>query len=135
MFEQVFENLQKATESSVKMQQQMFQQWMEALPSAKIGVPSTPDFVSQWIKKWEGLSTEMVQQQKELMDTNYEAGKKALEDLFHVGEAKTPQEYQEKVTELYRHSFDSLRKLTEAQVNEFKAAAEKWSKLASNSST
>ena len=64
-----------------------------------------------------------------IVDQNFEAGLKSLEDVFSVAEAKSPQEYQEKVTELYRKSFESLRELTEAQLNEFKAAAEKCSEL------
>jgi 2-succinyl-5-enolpyruvyl-6-hydroxy-3-cyclohexene-1-carboxylate synthase len=135
MFDQVFTNLQKATESSVKMQQEMFRQWFEAFPSASAGAPISNDFVGQWLKKWEETSAEMLKQQKDLVDRNYEAGIQALEDMFHVAESKSPQEYQEKVTELYRKSFESLRQLTESQMNEFKAAAEKWSKLVPTSTT
>ena len=49
--------------------------------------------------------------------------------MFSVGDAKSPQEYQEKVVQLYRKSFDSLRQMTEAQMDEFKAAADKWGEL------
>lgn len=130
MFEQVFANLQKATESTVKMQQEMVQKWVESFPSATSGVPTPPtDAFADLLKKWQEISAEILKRQKSIVDQNYEAGLQSLEDIFKVAEAKSPQEYQEKITELYRQSFESLRELTEAQLNEFKAAAEKCSEL------
>jgi hypothetical protein len=131
MYDQVFSNLQKATESSIKMQQEMFQKWVEAFPAASSQVPTASDALSKWRHNWEALVAESLKRQKELVDKNYEAGIKALEDLFAVEEATSPQEYQQKVTELYRKSFESLRQLSEAQLSEFRSAAEKWSQLLS----
>jgi len=131
MFDQVVSNLQKATESSIKMQQEMFQKWVEGFPGAPMQVPTASDAMTQWRQKWESLVADSLKRQKELVDKNYEAGIKALEDIFAVEESKSPQEYQQKVTELYRKSFDSLRQLSEAQMEEFKSAAQKWSELMS----
>ncbi|MCA9191286.1 MAG: hypothetical protein KDB03_05980 [Planctomycetales bacterium] len=133
MFEQVYENLQKATEASVKAQQEMFQKWMDAFPSVST-MPTLPtDLVAQWKKKWEATYSDLLKQQQELVNQNYEAGIKALGDIFNVSDAKTPVEFQQKVTELYRKSFDSLRQLSETQLREFKSAAEKWSELMTGS--
>ena len=59
MFEQVFANLQKATESTVKMQQEMVQKWVEAFPTASsatgIGAPSTDAFADV-MTKWQELA-------------------------------------------------------------------------------
>ena len=131
MFDQVFSNLQKATESSVKMQQEMFQKWVEAFPTTTPQIPTANDAMSQWRHKWESLVAESLKRQKEMVDRNYEAGIKALEDIFAVEEARSPQEYQQKVTELYRKSFESLRQLSEAQMTEFRSATEKFSELMS----
>ncbi len=128
MFEQVFENLQKATESSMKMQQEMFQKWVEGFPKATSAMPSTPDVFGDWRKQWEESAVHILKRQKELVDENYEAGIKALNDIFAVSESKNPQEYQQKVMELYQKSFESIRQLSESQLAEFKAAAEKCSK-------
>jgi len=130
MFDQVFYNLQKATESSVKMQQEMFQKWLEAFPSATSAVPNPSDAFADFRKKWEEVSSEILKRQKDLVDQNYEAGLKSLEDVFSLAESKSPQEYQQKVTELYRKSFESMRQLSEAQLTEFKAVADKLSEMA-----
>lgn len=129
MFDQVFDNLQKATESSVKMQQEMFQNWVSAFPTAVPTMPTPMDAMVEWRRKWEETSAEMLKRQKEMVDKNYEAGLKSLEDMFSVNASKSPQEYQQKVMELYRKSFDSLRQLSEAQIEEFKAAADKWTEV------
>jgi hypothetical protein len=134
MFDQVFENLQKATESSVKMQQEMFQKWIEGFPKAGTAMPLPNDAVNEWRKQWEHGFSDMLKRQKELVDKNYEAGIKALEDMSTVASARSPHEYQEKVTELYRKSFESLRQLSEAQMNEFRSASEKLSKMMTGSS-
>lgn len=138
MFDQVFDNLQKATESSMKLQQEMFRKWVDAFPAmptaaSPVPVPMTmtTDVAGQWRRKWEELTAEMLKRQKELVDQNYEAGIKALEDIFATAESKSPQEYQQKVMELYRKSFDSVRQLSESQMNAFKSAAERWTELAS----
>lgn len=132
MFEQVFENLQKATESSVKLQQEMFQKWVEAFPAAPT-VSTATNGVAQVRQKWEEATTAMLRKQRELVDQNYEAGIKALHDIFTVADAKSPQEFQQKVTELYRKSFESLRKISESQMSEFKSAVEKWAELFTSS--
>jgi hypothetical protein len=131
MFEQVFENLQKATETTVKMQQEMFQKWVQAFPTASASTEASApaDAFADFLTKWQDVATEILSRQKTVVDQNYEAGLKSLEDVFAVAEAKNPKEYQEKVTELYRKSFESLRELSEAQLKEIKAAAEKCSEL------
>jgi hypothetical protein len=135
MFDQVFGSLQKATESSVKLQQEMFQKWVEAFPSATSAFPAPGEAGVEWRKKWEETAAEMLKRQKEMVDKNYDAGIKALADIFDVVEATSAEEYQRKVVELYQKSFDSLRQLSEAQLNEFKAAAEKWSEMMATPST
>jgi hypothetical protein len=130
MFDQIFENLQKATESTMKMQQEMLQKWVEVFPTGGgTSMPSQPEAVAEFRKKWEEAAIEMLKRQKELVDQSYDAGVQSLENVFSVADAKNAQEYQEKMTELYRKSLESLRDLTEAQMNEFKAAAEKCSQL------
>ena len=134
MLEQAFENLKKATESSVRLQQEMFQKWVEAFPGvATPAMPTPVDEMKKWRHKLEELSAEMLKKQKELVDQNYDAGIKALEDIFAVTEATSPQEYQQKVAELYQKSFESLRHLSEAQMNVFRSAAEKWTELMTTS--
>lgn len=137
MFDQVFENLKKATESSIQMQQEMFQKFAHMVPGATTSplgaaMPNAGPAVEafqKWQHRWEETVSDLFRRQRELVDSHYAAGLKSLENLFQVGEAKSPQEYQEKVVELYKKSFESLRQLSESQLKEFKSAAEKWAEL------
>ena len=95
MFDQVFENLQKATESSVKMQQELFQKWIGGFPSSVPSVPNPMDAMADWRKKWEEASADLLKRQKEMVDNNYEAGMKSLEDIFAIASSKSPEDYQE----------------------------------------
>lgn len=136
MFEQVFDTLNRATESSVKMQQEMVQKWFEAFSTAPTmpNLPAASDALTQWRKQWEEASGEMLKRQKQLVDQNFDAGIEALEKIFRLADSKSPPEFQEKVTELYRKSFQSLRQLSEAQMSEFKTAMQKWADLMARAS-
>jgi predicted nuclease with TOPRIM domain len=92
-------------------------------------VATAVDDVSRYQKKWEELITDMLTRQREMVDTQYRAGLKTLEEMFRVGQAKSPQEIQQRVMELYRASFESLRQLSESQAKDFKAVLDRWTEL------
>ena len=129
MFDQVLQNMQKAAESSVRVQQEMFQKWMETFATGGSAMPTMPaglDAAAQWRRKWEEACTDMVKRQKQLAEQNFDAGIKGLEEIFSVADIKSQPELQQKVTELYRKSFDSMRQLSESHMKQFKEVAEKW---------
>ncbi|MFO0914045.1 MAG: hypothetical protein U0795_13890 [Pirellulales bacterium] len=142
MFDQVAENLRKATESSMQLQQEMMKNWSQLVAGAVsgiktpgvasgLGVPSAPGMpsVDAFVaarKRWEEWVVEAMKRQRELVDAQFQAGIKNLEGVFDVAESKTPQEIQEKVTELYRKCFESIKQLSESHLTEFKKVAEQW---------
>ena len=81
------------------------------------------DAMTRWQKKFEETMTESLKRQRDLVDSHYTAGLRTLEEMFRVGQTKSPQEYQDKVLQLYRQCFDSLRQLSESQMKEFKSGA------------
>lgn len=156
MYEQVMENLRKATESSIQMQQEMMRKWTSLMPGmggesgvgAGVGpgpsafspgaagnpvFPGSLEAFTKFQRAWEDAMSDVMQRQRQLVDSHYNAGLQAIHDMFRVGEARSPQEYQEKVLDLYRKSFESLRALSESQLRELKAAAEKWIQFAPKS--
>jgi hypothetical protein len=132
MYEQVYENLRKATASSIQMQQEMFQKWSSLFPGQAqpmAAAATAMDEAARLQSKWEEVVTDMLKRQKELVDTQYRAGLKTLEEMFRVGQAKSPEEIQQRVLELYRTSFESLRQLSESQMKDFKAVVDRWTEL------
>jgi hypothetical protein len=129
MFEQVFENLRTATESSIQMQSELFKKWMATWP----GVPVPPnggcDPFMKSQKKWAEFVAEVVKKQREALETHFSAGLKNIEETFHLAEVKDPEELRAKTIELWQKSFECLRQLYEAQLRDFQTTVVKWTEL------
>jgi hypothetical protein len=129
MFEPVFENLRKATEASIQMQQDLFKKWVALWPGvtqfpAVEGVPFT-----KFQKKWTEVVTELVKKQRETMEAQFGAGLRNIEEAFHLADVKDPEELRAKTVEFWQKSFDCLRHLYDVQVRDFQHAAAKWGEL------
>ena len=116
MFDQVFDNLRKATEASVQLQQDLFKRWISLWP----GVPASPapagEQVLQFQRKWGEIVGELVGKQRESLEAQFSAGLRNIEEAFRVAEAKDPEELRNKTVELWKKIFDSLRQASEAQL-------------------
>ena len=132
MFEQVYDSLRTATESSIHMQQEMFKTWIGMWP----GVPAMGNGGGEPFKKyqkfqqkWAEFVADMVKKQREVMEAQFSAGLKNIEEAYRLAEAKGPEELHAKTVELWQKSFDCLRKAYEAQVHDFQAAVARWAEL------
>lgn len=129
MFEEVFENLRKATEATVQAQQEMFRKGSSLWTS----VPSSPsawqEQVQKFQKKWHQTVTELLKKQRETLETYFNASRRGLEESFRLAEAKDPEEFRAKMLELWTKTFDYLRQTAETQLKDFQTAFEKWSEL------
>ena len=68
----------------------------------------------------------MLNKHRETLDAQYRAGIRTIEDAFRVGEAKDPEQFRKLTEELWRHSFECLKTVAEAQMRDFQAAMQKW---------
>src|SRR5512135_444148 len=132
MFDQILDNLRKATDSTIQVQQEMFQEWFQQWTQ----VPGTPTpgtmITSSWAdqihafqRKWSETITEMLNKHRETLDSQYRAGIRTIEEVFRVGEAKDFAQFGKRTEELWRQSIDCLKTVMEAQVRDFQAASEK----------
>src|SRR5262245_11581914 len=128
MFEQVFENLRKATEASIQMQQDLFTKWASLWPGVPTSLPASEPF-SRFQKKWAETVGELVKKQRETLETRFSAGLRNIEEAFHLPEARDPEELRARAIELWRKSFECLRQFAEAQARDFQSAVAKWSEL------
>src|SRR6266542_1194499 len=126
MFEQVFENLRLATESSIHLQQELFKKWVGVWS----GVPAAPhsggDQILKAQKKWTEFIADLVKKERETLEAQFSAGLKNIEEAFRLVEAKQPEELRTKTIELWQKSIDCLRQTYEAQIRHFQAAVVKW---------
>jgi hypothetical protein len=129
VYEQVFDNVRKAAEANLKMQQEVFRQWSTLWP----GLP-TPQSV--WIEKvrdfqkqWGNTVSDLARQHRDTFDRQYQAALESLEEALRVGESSNPEEFRQRTEQLCRKTLDCMREVSEAQMKEFQDAMSKWSEL------
>lgn len=154
MFDQMLDNFRKATESTLQLQQEMFRnwstQWTQGMGAGSPTIPGMPNMPNMpnmagmpnmtgamgnaWVdqirafqKTWVSNVTDMLEKHRKSLDTQYEAGIKTIEDAFKVGEARDPEQFKRLMEQMWRHSFDTLKTLSESQMKDIQAATEKWS--------
>src|SRR5579859_1056310 len=119
MFEQAFHNVRLATESTIHLQQEMFNKWM----GVWAGVPVTPSGpvtrVQKAQKQWLDFVGELVKRQRETLELQFSCGLKNIEEAFRLAEAKDPKELRTKTIEFWQKSIDCVRQVYEAQVRDF----------------
>jgi hypothetical protein len=91
---------------------------------------SLPEQVYSIQKKLGETITEMLNKHREALDAQYRAGIVAIEDAFQVAEAKDPQQFRKLTEELWRHSYECLKKMAESQMRDLQAVTQKWFELA-----
>jgi hypothetical protein len=127
MFEQMMDTLRKTTVSTLKVQQQLMQQWAQ-LPA--LAAPSSGTDLAEQIRAYQKqvivTLIDMLKKHRETLDAQYGLGIQALEEAFRVGEAKDPAEYMRRAEEFCKHSLDCIKAVTEDQMKGFQAASEKW---------
>ena len=135
MFDQVFDNFRKATESTLQAQQDLFRQWMSQWPMFPVTPTASPsaagitDQVRNLQKQWADSVTALMTRHCEALDAQYRAGIQTIEDALRTTEAKSPEEFRKLTEDLWRKSFEVLRQTIENQIRDLQAAVEKWSEL------
>ena len=135
MLDQVFDNVRKATETTLQAQQDLFRQWMTQWPMYPITptTPTGPNGVNEQVRtfqrQWTDSVTALMTKHCEALDVQYRAGIKTIEDALRTTEAKSPEEFRKLTEELWRKSFEVLKQTIENQLRDFQAAIERWSDL------
>jgi hypothetical protein len=130
MFDQLFDTFRKASESSLKAQQDMFKQWMQQWPAMTPNIAGTPGAWNEAVQaRFLDSTTEALNKHREMIDSMYKSGIKLIEQSFHLTDAKSPEDYRRMLEELWRKLSDSFKEQSESQFREFQKAAEKWAEV------
>jgi hypothetical protein len=127
MFEPVFESLRKATDATVQMQQELFNKWAKLFPALPM-VPAAYEPL-KFQKRCVEVITELTWKQRETLEAQFNSGVKTVEEAFRLCEAKDPEELRARTVELWEKTFDSLRRVYDAQARDFQTAVVKWGEL------
>lgn len=134
VLEEVFQNIRKAAEANLKMQQEVFSQWTSLWP----GIP-TPQ--TAWLTKMQsfrkelaGTVSDLAREHQKVVDSQYEAALESLNAALKLTDASTPEEVRRSSEQLCRKTLDCMREVTELQVREFQQAVTKWTDLLAKAS-
>jgi hypothetical protein len=129
MFEEVFQNIRKAAEANLNMQQELFSQWSALWP----GIPAPQ---SAWIKqlqrfrsKWVEAVSELARKHRTVIDRQYNSALESLDAALGATEASTPEEYRRRSEQFCRKSLECVREVAETQVEEFQEAVSKMTDI------
>lgn len=137
MYESMMDSFRKATESTLQVQQDMFRSWSEFLNPVQMAQRSinpigelAGDPFAAARKRWQETITSMLEKHRATLDKQYREGIKTIEQAFEAADARDPEHLRRVMEELWRHGFDCLSTLVNAQTKDFQKAMEQWAETA-----
>ena len=129
IFEDVFQNIRKAAEANLKLQQEAFIQWSNMWPGAPSSQPSWVDKIQKFHGKWCETVSDLAAKHREVLDQQYQATLESLDAALKVSEASNPEEFRRRSEQFCRKAVDCMKEVSETQVKEFQESATKWTQL------
>jgi hypothetical protein len=132
-FDDVVQNIRKTAEANLKMQQEFFDQWTSMWPGLPKAQNTWVEQARDFQKKWAEAVSELAHKHQGVLQTQYDAALKSLDQALQVAESADRDEFRQRVEEFYRKTLDCLRESSEAQIGEFKNVVSKWTELITES--
>lgn len=129
IFEDVFQNIRKAAEANLKLQQEAFIHWSNMWPGAPASQPGWVDKIQKFHSKWCDTVSELAAKHREVLDQQYQATLESLDAALKVSEASNPEEFRRRSEQFCRKAVDCMKEVSETQVKEFQETASKWTQL------
>jgi hypothetical protein len=129
-FERTFENVRKAAESAIKMQQDMVDQWTKMWPAMAQSKDDWAARMHKFQKEWTGAVANLTRKQRELWEEQLRAGMESLADTCRLASSKDPAELREGFESQFRKTMDIIKTTSETQIRYFQEAMQKWIELA-----
>jgi hypothetical protein len=128
VLEDVFQNMRKAAEANLKMQQEVFQQWSHFWP---VATPQSAmvDKARDFQKQWATTVSDLARKHRDVFDRQYQAALESLDAALRVTESTNPEEYRKRSEQFCRKALDCVREVSETQLREFQDAVTKWTEL------
>ena len=126
MLDQLFDTFRKASESSLHMQQDMFKYWTQQFNGGAAGN------TGEWGRTYQKQVIDLLNKQREALDSAFKAGIQLIEQSFRATEAKSPDDYRRTMEDLWRSLIDNFKTQTETQYREFQKWSEKSFETAQN---
>lgn len=129
LYEEVFQNVRKAAETSLKLQQDIFQHWTKLWPGVDAPKTIWVDKMQEFQKQWTQTIADLARRHRDTFNRQYEAALTSLEEALRVSESSSPEEFRQRTEQLFRKTLDCMRDVSEAQMAEFQEGMNKWGEL------
>lgn len=129
MFEQMLDNMRKAADQTVKMQQDMFQRWTQQFSSMPAPQGDWLEAVHKMQREWADTVMSAIRRQREALDKQYAASLGAIEEALHSLEARDPADFRKRCEDICRRSADAFRQAAETGMGELQTLAATWSEM------
>lgn len=129
VFEDVFQNIRKAAEANLKLQQEAFLQWSNMWPGAPTTQPAWVDKIQKFHSEWCDTVSDLAAKHREVLDQQYKASLESLDAALKVSESSSPEEFRRRSEQFCRKTVDCMKEVAETQVKEFQDSASKWTQL------
>jgi hypothetical protein len=133
MSEQIFDTFRKASESWLKMQQDLFQ---AGAPSSLFMAPQGPGGAPDWArnaqKKCVDLAAEILERERESIDALFKSSINLLQQTSQISEAKSSEDYRRAAEDLWRKWFESVKSHSETQFRDVQTFAGKSLEIVQN---
>jgi hypothetical protein len=125
MSDQVFDTFRKASESWLKMQQDLFHTGAPAsfFTPPQGGAP--PEWARNAQKKFIDLAAEILERQRESVDALFKSSINLLQQTSQISEAKSSEDYRRAAEDLWRKWFESVKSHSETQFRDVQTFAGK----------
>jgi hypothetical protein len=107
MFHQVIDNLGKATDITLQMQQEMLHTWAGPYPGGPPGAP------------WAEILADLIKKRCELLQVQFGAGLQSVEEVFLLTLARNPEELRARAIGFWQETCARIRQVYAAQVRAF----------------
>jgi len=134
VFEELFQNIRKAAETNLKLQQEVFSQWSSMWPGIPTPQTAWLNSMQGFRKQWSQTVSDLARKHQNVIERQYEAAVGSLDAALNVADASTPEEVRRRSEQLCRKTLDCVREMTEVQVREFQEAITKWTDLLAKAS-
>lgn len=135
MFDEVLQNIRKATEASLKMQQELLQQAAIFWPAFPTPQSICVDKLRDLQKQTSSTISNLVQKHRQALDRQQQALQESLDEALRTAESSNPVEFRLRAEQLCRKTLECLREVSETQLREFHDALGKWTELATKAGT
>jgi hypothetical protein len=133
MSDQMFDTFRKASESWVKMQQDLFQTGgPSSFFAAPQGAGAAPEWARNAQKKCIDLATEILERQRESVDALFKSSINLLQQTSQISEAKSSEDYRRAAEDLWRKWFESVKSHSETQFRDVQTFAGKSLEIVQN---